>query len=133
MKYAGRDGNRLDFVVLADALRALLAQARANTVNIGKDERLAPAAAYQRVENNRLEKRQAQGIRREGHALPWMGGYQVEGRESHSPSPVNPNASLRSILARTWRDIRTAGRRSAFERSRRHVMPFLLSAGGRDR
>ena len=47
-------------------LNRLLAQARPNSMNIGQDERLAPAAADKRVENNRLKKRQAQGIGREG-------------------------------------------------------------------
>jgi hypothetical protein len=52
---AGRDGNRLDVVVLAHALRALLAQAGPNAVNVCKDERLTRPAPDQGVEDNRLE------------------------------------------------------------------------------
>jgi hypothetical protein len=58
MKDARRDGNRLNLVILADALPALLAQARAHVLDIGKDERLASAAADQRVEDDGLGERQ---------------------------------------------------------------------------
>jgi hypothetical protein len=52
---AGRDGNRLDVVILAHALRALLAQAGPNAVNVSKDERVTCAAPNQGVEDNCLE------------------------------------------------------------------------------
>jgi hypothetical protein len=58
MKDARRDGNRLNFVILADAQRALLTQARAHTFDIGEDERLASTAADQGVEDDGLEERQ---------------------------------------------------------------------------
>jgi hypothetical protein len=57
-KHARRHGNRLNLVILADALRPLLAEARAHALDVGDDDRLPPAAADERIEDNGLEERQ---------------------------------------------------------------------------
>ena len=59
MKHTAGHGHRLDFVVFPDALRSLFAQARAEAVDVGKNESLLSAAAYQGVEDDRLEEREA--------------------------------------------------------------------------
>jgi hypothetical protein len=57
MKHAMLDGHRLEFVILAHALRPLLAEARTHAANIRQNERLGAAAPNQPVEDNGFEER----------------------------------------------------------------------------
>jgi len=59
MEHARGHRDRLDLVILADALRPLLAQTRAHALDIGEDHRLPPAATDKPVEDDHLEKRLA--------------------------------------------------------------------------
>src|ERR1035438_7259467 len=79
---AGRNGYGLHVVILADALRALFAEARVDALEIGKDERLTCTAADEGVQNYCLKERQTECIGGEGHALPGVGRYEVEGCEA---------------------------------------------------
>jgi hypothetical protein len=56
MKQAVRHGHGLEFVILADPLRSLFAQARTHALNIRQNERLRSAAANQPVEDDGFEK-----------------------------------------------------------------------------
>ena len=51
--------DRLDLVILADALRPCSLKLGAHALDVGEDHRLTPAAADEPVEDDRLEKRQA--------------------------------------------------------------------------
>src|SRR5262245_5983151 len=80
---AGRDGDRLDVVILADTLCALLAQAGPDALNVRNDERLASTTPDQGIEDNSLEEGEAEGVRRKRCALPCLSGKEVERREAH--------------------------------------------------
>lgn len=57
MKYAVVHVDRLNLVILADPGCALLTQARPDTIDVGQDQPVMPAAANEGVEKNGLEKR----------------------------------------------------------------------------
>ena len=83
---AVRNGDGLHVVILADTLRALFAEARADTLDIGQDERLTRAATDEGIENDGLKEGQTEHIGREGHALPAVCGDEVDGGEIHRKS-----------------------------------------------
>lgn len=57
MKYAVVHVDRLNLVILADPGCALLTQARPDTIDVGQDQPVMPAAANEGVEKNGLGKR----------------------------------------------------------------------------
>src|SRR5688572_19121148 len=89
MKDAACDGDRFDLVILADAVRALLAEAFAHAMNVREDQRLCAASrAHEGVEDNRFKEGEAQRVGGENDALPRMRPDEIDRRQAHEASAL---------------------------------------------
>ncbi len=77
MKHATVNVDRLHLVILAYSGSALLAQAGPDTFNISENQPVMPAAANKGIEENGLEKGQAESVSREGDAPPGIRRDQI--------------------------------------------------------
>src|ERR1043165_2228278 len=83
MEDSSRNRYWLYLVVLADAMRSLLAQACTNSLNVGENKRFTSATAYKRIKNDGLEKRKTERVRRENPEAPGISRYQTQRRQSY--------------------------------------------------
>ncbi|WP_275230779.1 hypothetical protein [Novosphingobium album (ex Liu et al. 2023)] len=76
-------GDGLDLIIAPHPACPFLAEARANTFRIGKDQRIAATAPQQGIKQHRLEEGERQRIGCKGRALPRRGRNQIERIHTH--------------------------------------------------
>src|SRR5690606_5375289 len=78
MKHAGQTCDGLELILATRATRPLFTKSCANALRVCQDQRIACPTADEPIENDRLEKREAQCISREGHLPPRQRADEVE-------------------------------------------------------